>query len=158
MLEFPGERFTGRTVLQAWFHVCTGLCPRPEAMLFDRYGPDRIDPPTHDDNAKTRIVHILGCNATTKTIVTQPRTNWRSITKPVASWQRQSQNVKLSLMQLSYRFYPSSGFRKLHDLLLCSVSGRPSIRKSSQLMLEIPCRRAVSSLSGAQITSGLNAG
>jgi hypothetical protein len=94
-------------------------------MLFYRYGPDRIDPPTHDDNAKTPIVHILGYNATTKTIVIKPRTNWRSITKPVASWQRQSVNIKLALMQLSHRSYPSSIFAAF-----CVVIAMMSISKS----------------------------
>lgn len=79
-------------------------------MLLDRYGPDRIDPPAHDENAKTPIVHILGYNAAGETIVTQPRTNWRSITKPVAARQRQSVNVELSLSQLFHGFYPLSIF------------------------------------------------
>jgi hypothetical protein len=42
--------------------------------------------------------------------------------------------------------------------LLLHFPGGPAIRKSSQLMLSIPLRRAVSSSPGAVITSGLNAG
>ena len=88
-------------------HVCASFWPRREAMLRDRYGPDRIDPPAHDENAKTPVIHILGYDAAGEPIVTQPRTNWRSITKPVAAWQRQSVNIELSLSQLSHESSPS---------------------------------------------------
>jgi len=93
-------------------------------MLRDRYGPDRIDPPAHDENAKTPVIHILGYDAAGEPIVTQPRTNWRSITKPVAAWQRQSINVELSLSQIFHGFYPLSIFAAFHVVIAMTCAGK----------------------------------